>query len=435
VVVRDLALGMLRRGHRPIVYAPRLGDIASEIAARGVPVIDDLRKLAERPDLIHAHHTVPCGEAIIRFPEVPALQTCHAFESWIEAPAHFPQIGCYVAVDEACRDRLVHLEGIAAERVVVLHNAVDLRRIPARPQPLNERPRRALAFGKAAAVPEVRAACEARGIAFETLGNPVGRVHPRPEQDVVAFDLVFATARCALEALCCGCAVIVCDARGFGGLVTMENFATMRARNFGLRCLSEPVTVERCAQEIELYDRDEVCAVAKHARRDADLDQLLDAFERLHAELLTGARRPAIDPRAHSEAVGRFLNDHLPRRPGDGRWPWMAEKHALQQRLEALERSHAEFADRLEDARRSNVDLAAQLRAAEEERAQSRQRSDDAARSHAQLLERLVRTQQEREEARRATEDATVQLAGLKKSRLLKAGRLLRRLARLPARY
>src|SRR5262249_10936826 len=91
VVVRDLALGLLRRGHRPIVYAPRLGDIANEIAARGVPVIDDLRKLAERPDLIHAHHTVPCGEAIIRFPDVPALQTCHAFESWIEAPAHFPQ--------------------------------------------------------------------------------------------------------------------------------------------------------------------------------------------------------------------------------------------------------------------------------------------------------------------------------------------------------
>ena len=101
VVVRDLSLGLLRRGHRPIVYASKLGTVAREIAAHGVPVIDDLRRLAERPDLIHAHHAVPCGEAIIRFPDVPALQTCHAFESWIEGPAHFPQIGCYVEVEEA----------------------------------------------------------------------------------------------------------------------------------------------------------------------------------------------------------------------------------------------------------------------------------------------------------------------------------------------
>src|SRR5262249_14497269 len=157
------------------------------------------------------------------------------------------------------------------------------------------------------------------------------------------------------------------------GLVTPQSFAAMRARNFGLRCLSEPVTVERCAQEIALYDRDEACAVAEHARREADVEHLLDAFERLYAELLTGARRPTIDARAPAEAVARFLNDHLPRRPGDGRWPWMAEKHAFEQRLGTLEQSQAELAGRLDAAQRSNVDLAAQLRAAEAERAHNRQ--------------------------------------------------------------
>src|SRR5262249_60051840 len=66
-VVRDVALGLLRRGHRPIVYSPSLGPPAEEIASRGVSVIDDLRELAETPDVIHAHHTIPCGEALIRF--------------------------------------------------------------------------------------------------------------------------------------------------------------------------------------------------------------------------------------------------------------------------------------------------------------------------------------------------------------------------------
>jgi hypothetical protein len=409
VVVRDLSLGLLRRGHRPIVYASKLGAIASEIATHGVPVIDDLRRLAERPDLIHAHHAVPCGEAIIRFPDVPALQTCHAFESWIEGPAHFPQIGCYVAVDEACRDRLVHLEGIAPERVTVLPNAVDLRRVPPRPRPLNERPRRAVAFGKAAAVPQLRAACEQRGIAYEAIGRAGGRVTSRPEQELVEFDLVFASARAALEALCCGCAVIVCDARGFGGLVTSDNFAAMRARNFGLRCLGESVTLERCLTEIDRYDPVDAASVVERARREADLEHLLDAFEKLYRELLTC--RPTFDRGAHETALARFLHDYLPRRPGDDRWPWMAERHDLIQRLEALERSNSESAARLEFAERER-----EARFAE-------------------LQQRLAQSEHERDDARSAAAEAAAQLAGLQRSRLLKLGRLLRRIAGRPAPY
>jgi hypothetical protein len=117
-VTRDIALGLVRRGHRPIVYAPTLGSPAEEIAAAGVCVIDDLRQLAETPDIIHAHHSIPCGEALIRFPGTPAIYICHSFSLWMEAPVYFPQIGAYVAVDEACRDRLVHAGGVAPEHVV-----------------------------------------------------------------------------------------------------------------------------------------------------------------------------------------------------------------------------------------------------------------------------------------------------------------------------
>jgi hypothetical protein len=63
--------------------------------------------------LIHGHHSIPCGEALIRFPQVPAIYMSHAFDFWMEAPIHFPQIAVYAAPGEACRDRLVHREGIA----------------------------------------------------------------------------------------------------------------------------------------------------------------------------------------------------------------------------------------------------------------------------------------------------------------------------------
>jgi hypothetical protein len=408
VVVRDLALGLLRRGHRPIVYSPTLGSVAADIAARGVPVIDDLRQLGEAPDIIHAHHCIPCGEALIRFPHVPAIYVCHSFTTWMEAPIHFPQIGAYVAVDEACRDRLVHAEGIDAKRVLILHNAVDLDRIPPRPAPLGERPLRAAAFGKAAAAPEVRLACEQLGIAFEAIGPAAGRISTAPERELVQYDLVFASARAALEALCCGCAVIVCDSRGFAGLATSRNFEPLRAMNFGLRSLTETITVDRCVQEFGRYDADDAAKVANRAREQADLRKLLDRYEELYEEVLTGARRPAITAEACERAVARFLHENLPRRPRDPRWPWLAERDDLKRQVETLTEHVGALTQRLHQLQRQSAaterELQHQSAAAERERDEMR----DAARKHAGIVEH---------------------------SRLLKFGRLLRRIVGLPAAY
>jgi Glycosyltransferase Family 4 len=345
VVVRDLAVGLARRGHRPIVYSPTLGAVAAEIAARGIAVIDDLQKLAETPDIVHGQHSIPAAEALIRFPSAPAIYVCHSFDMWLEAPVHFPQIGAYVAVDEACRDRLVHTEGIAPARVVILRNAVDLKRVPARPRELAARPRSALAFAKACNVSQVAAACEKLGVAYHAIGQAAGRVVADPEQEMVKFDLVFTSARGALEALCCGCAVIVCDGRGLAGLVTSRNYETLRAQNFGLRSLTEPVTVERCVEEMGRYDRDNAAVVTDLARRDADLEVALDELEKLYAEVRSGARRPTFSAAEHGRAVTRFLNEHLPRRPG--LWPWTAEREGAQSRAQSLEKSidHLTLAD------------------------------------------------------------------------------------------
>jgi hypothetical protein len=354
VVVRDLAIGSLRRGHRPIVYAPALGDFAQELRAKGIAVIDDLRMLGEAPDIIHAHHAIPCGEALIRFPDVPAINMCHAFEHWVEAPAHFPQIGAYVAVDETCRDRLVHCHGIDSGQVVVLPNAVDLNRVPPRPHQLPDRPRRVLAFGKASAVMQIRTACEALSIDFEAIGDPVKRVVSHPEQELVRFDLVFASARAALEALCCGCAVIVCDERGIAGPVTLENFSTLRAMNFGLRTLTAPVTVQHLIGNIKRYDREDASAVCARARREADLENLLDEFETLYSEALYGARRPSVPKGAQEASIARFLHDYLPRHPFDARWPWLCEREAMHARISQLE---SQLAERLreQEAMREHV--------------------------------------------------------------------------------
>jgi hypothetical protein len=411
VVTRDLAVGSLRRGHRPIIYTPAIGPVAHELIDKGIAVVDDLRLVAEPPDVIHAHHVIPCAEAIIRFPEVPVVNVCHAFAHWLEAPAHFPQVGAYVAVDEACRDRLVHTEGIDPARVVVLPNAVDMSRIPPRARSLAERPRRAVAFGKATLVAQIRAACEALSIEFATIGPHAGREVAHPERELVGFDLVFASARAALEGLCCGCAVIVCDERGSAGLVTPDNFAALRANNFGLRSLTTPVSTEGLIEQVRRYDPDDARRVCERARREADLEKVLDAFDLLYGQVMSGARASPVRRDAHEAAVARFLHAYLPRRPNDPRWPWLAERQVLDGRIAELESRLADAARELEQ--RSVAGRAA----AELERARTDLRAA------------------ELEQARTDLRAAEQRLAIIKRSRLLKLGRWLRRFRGLPLPY
>ena len=48
--VLDVARSLVKRGHRPIAYSSRLGQVAEELRRATVPVIDDLDCLTDPPD-------------------------------------------------------------------------------------------------------------------------------------------------------------------------------------------------------------------------------------------------------------------------------------------------------------------------------------------------------------------------------------------------
>src|SRR6185503_12317531 len=211
--VRELALWLLRNGHSPIVYSSKLGEVASEIRQATVPVVDDLADVAVQPDLIHGQHHVETMTALLHFPHTPAVFFCHGWLPWEETPPHFPRILRYVAVDDTCRDRLVCEHGIEEEVVRVILNFVDLKRFVPRGE-LSAKPRRALVFSNSASettyVANVREACRRAGISLDVVGSKAGRTSERPEKILGQYDIVFAKARCALEALAVGTAVVLC---------------------------------------------------------------------------------------------------------------------------------------------------------------------------------------------------------------------------------
>lgn len=292
--IRDLGRKLLERGHEPVVYSVRHDPELEHLRSWTIPVIDDLARLGEPPDLIHANDILGTMTALMRYPNVPAVFFSHGWSMADGAPPKSSRILRYVGVDLACRDRLVHECGIPLERTSLLFNFVDLDRFHPR-SPLPERPRRALLFGNEfrhdESMKRIRRVCQRNGIELQIAGAGVAATVHEPEALLREFDIVFGRGRCAQEAMAVGNAVILQGYDRIFGMVTSENFDRVRPHNFGLRALEEELTEERIEQALAAYDAEDAAAVRDRIRSLASVDQAADQAIALYEEILEQARR------------------------------------------------------------------------------------------------------------------------------------------------
>lgn len=323
VVTEQLADGLRRRGHEVMVFTQMVGPLGERMRARGFVVVDRPGDLPRRPDIIHAHHTAPAMAALAAWPGVPAVFVCHGAASPFDALPPHPGIRRILAVDDLCRARLV-AEGAPAEAVGLLPNAVDLARIPPRARKLPARPERAVVLTKHTGhLAAVRAACAAAGVHLEEYGHGPGRMVERPEALFAAADLVFATARTALEAAAAGAGVIVCDGRGCAGFLTRARAEAWLPWNLGAGILTRPAEAGPIGEAIGAWSATEAESVAALVRRERGFEGLLDRIEAIHAEVL--GERPCRDPAAEAAAVGAFIAAWVPNFDGAGPWRAMAD--------------------------------------------------------------------------------------------------------------
>ncbi len=313
IYTRDVALALLRHGWLPIVYSTLLGAAAETLRNASIPVVSSLDQVGSPPDVIHGQHVLETLIALARFPGVPALWVCHDSVTWHSLPPSTPRIRAHVAVDRNCRDRMVFQHGIDRDAIRVLTNPIDLARFRRR-GPLPPKPRRALVFSNLAAentfVAPIRAACAQRGIALDVVGEASGRMVD-PEEVLPLYDLVFAKARCAIEAAAVGAAVIGLDHRGMSGMVTTERLEQLRELNFGIRTLQLPVTRENLLREIDRYDPADAALVTDRIRasNSSDLlaEQLIDIYEEIMAEPME------VSPREDLNGIAATLTQMTPR--------------------------------------------------------------------------------------------------------------------------
>ena len=307
-VVELLADALKRAGHTPMIFAPTLGPQAARMQARGHIVVDRLAMLPDRPEVMHLQHITPALMALVAFPEVPAVFTCHSATFEVEAPRTHPQIKKYVAVDDFCRARCVK-RGIPEHRLSVILNAVDMTRFMTRP-PLPPRPKAALMLTKTLEQQRlVRAACAKAGLTLDELGPATKQMSDQLDQVLPRYDIVFATARMALEAAVVGCAVVVADGRGFAGMLRSDNLTAWRRLNFGVGLLTAPVTAAALDAAIAAYDAVDAAEVCRRLRIEASADDYAAAYLELYTQAIGEG---VTQDNSHAAATADWLEDLLP---------------------------------------------------------------------------------------------------------------------------
>lgn len=300
--VHDLALGLRSRGHEVACFTPRPGVVADILRAAVIPVVNDPQDCPFVPDIIHGQHMSAAPAALFAFPQTPAIFVCHGVTPWPETPlVKFDQIRRFVAVDMASAQRLADDLDLPVKTVKIIANGVDLTRF--RPAPDNAaRRKRALVYSNQpqdARVPVLQSACAANGIELDIRGAAVGAPVDNPENVLTDYGLVFAKARAAMEAMACGCNVILCDYGKWGPAVTVENFHELATRNFGLTAITRELDADAIATEIRELDWDQVKMLPDMIAEHRSLDAMVDGFEGLYANVLqqdcrSGNNRPEL---------------------------------------------------------------------------------------------------------------------------------------------
>lgn len=241
-------------------------------------------------------------------------------------PFYFPRILRYVAVDSRCREFLETKPEIPRSRIEVVPNAIDMERFQPRPA-LPPKPRRALLFSNYAAahthVPAVSQACKRMGLSLDVIGRAFGTEIANPERVLPGYDLVFAKARCALEATAVGCATVLCDFSGAGPMVTTGNFDDLRKMNFGQNALTRPLHPQQIIAEIERYDAADAARVSERVRKEASIADSIHSWTSLYEAVLTESRELPRDADAELRATGAYL-ETLSRWSYESRVEWEA---------------------------------------------------------------------------------------------------------------
>lgn len=287
--VKELAIELVNRGNLVEIFTLRMGDLSQELIEKGINVTSDLKKLKLNPDIIHAHHNITTLKAISFFKFTPVVYFIHDRTTEFDHPYRHKNILRYIAVDYNCKERYCLENNFKEEDIEIVYNWVNTDRFRLKEQ-INKQPKKALVFSNYLndnnIYPEIKEACKELGVEVEIIGYSSGNICLQPEKILYKYDLVFAKAKAAIEAMATGAAVIVCDFRGLGGMVTNSNMEHFRDFNFGMKLMTNVPTKNNLIAEINKYDSCDAIKVSEYIIKESNFLSVVSQLEEIYSTVI-----------------------------------------------------------------------------------------------------------------------------------------------------
>ncbi|GAA3928914.1 hypothetical protein GO495_06430 [Chitinophaga oryziterrae] len=287
VYVFELAVELKKKGYNVEVYTHIIGDTGRELINNGINVTDNLHHLKNIPDIIHAHHNLLAIQALHRFKNTPVILFVHDRRYFYDIPIKSSRILKYIAVDYNCLERLLIEAKIPEKYTGVIYNWVNTDRFKLRTE-FASRPSTALVFSNYAKEDNhyqvIVSACKQYGLALDVIGSGTGNYVKHPEEMLLKYDLVFAKAKAAMEALSTGAAVVLCDFRGLGEMVAPSNLNYLRKFNFGMKTLTRSFDEKLIIEEINKFNGDNNRLNAEWIREQASCPNVMEQLVQLYAQ-------------------------------------------------------------------------------------------------------------------------------------------------------
>jgi hypothetical protein len=231
----DIARYFTRIGLPTMVWSPVIGRIAELIEQSGVRVTSDPAEIASfEPESIQVNHHAIAAPVLAQLPQRTAIvNTVHGLLPRAELPG-VQGVDLYCAVALHAKASICLLVNAHWRSIHMTPSFYDKERF--RNVRNHDGKKRALLFSSKTTPEEREPLSRILAQAGYTLDHTGygGIPNGAPEEILPQYDLVFAVARSAVEALASGCRVILWDAGLVGPMVTADNFWRCAVSNFSL---------------------------------------------------------------------------------------------------------------------------------------------------------------------------------------------------------
>ncbi|MFM7181207.1 MAG: glycosyltransferase family 4 protein [Verrucomicrobiales bacterium] len=263
-----------------------------------------------QPDILHLQHAIPAYAALLAFRGVPAIFHCHG-GTWKDQPFLHPRVRHYVAMSEFQAERLSIEMSLSKDLISVFLNPVDTSRFQPG-LPLEGRQPAILVYhGRIASddpvVHAIKEATTRRQSRVDFLGRGFGASVVAPERLLPNYPVVFASGLSAIEAMACGCAVVIFGPGGCGEMVGSENFDRLRARNFSIPMNCSPATPEAVLKSLDSYDPVDAGMVTGRIRGEADVFSSAREMLKIYQNVLDATQGQMPDQNGESLALASFF--------------------------------------------------------------------------------------------------------------------------------